>query len=185
MITFRNPLWDTMIDFLDKLKDYPNFEIMDGGRYKKRVEQIYNRALERMRLDKSDMDLLSKTFLFLNEKDITSEFTEYMDENVKLGYKCLTTRDGEKIIREAEAVVVKRKQDNEFKKEFEKVEKEFLDAEAKRKAFFDEQTKLSEDYENKLRTFEEMKAAKNQIDSTETKKQETVEAVNVEAGEDK
>lgn len=176
MVTFRSPIWDSLLEFLDRLKDYPSFETMNDGKYKKRIQFIIDRALERMRLDKTDFDLISQTFVFLNERDLPSDFVEYMNENKNLGYKCATTRDGEKIIRECEAIVKQRRADEELKARRAEAQAKFAAAEAKKAAYEAEQNKIADDWET----------AKNELDEIENackdlpEKPETVETVKEE-----
>ena len=168
MVTFKSPIWNPLIEFIDKLRDFPSFEAMNEGKYKKRLDYIYNRAMDRMRLDKTDFDLLSQTFIFLNEKDITAEEIEYMNENVNLGYKCVTTADGRKIIKEAEVVVKKRKEENEFKEKYEEKRRAFEEAEARREKYLEEHNKINNDWETARIEFEMMEEAKKNFeDKTE------------------
>lgn len=179
MITFKSPIWDALIEFIDKLRQYPAFEVMEAGRYKNRVEQIYNRAVDRMRLDKTDLDLISSTFVLLGDKNVGSDIVEYMNECSRLGYKCVTSADGEKIIREAEAVVKQRHRDEELKLTRDIKKKEYDEAKAKYDEYMATQENIIskyekakielDEYENKCKdlaekpvTAEDVKAEDNQ-----------------------
>jgi len=172
MITYRSQIWDALIEFIDKLKDFPHFEAMENGKIKKRIEYLYDRATTRMRFDKSDFDLLSRTFIYLNEKDIDSTFSEFMKENEKLGYKCITTRDGEKIIKECEEVVIVRKRDNEVRTKLEAAEAKFREAEAKREAYNAEHNRITDEFEAAKMELDMIKQAAEQLEEIENEPEE-------------
>jgi hypothetical protein len=164
MITFRNPLWDTFIEFIDKLRLYPSFETMDNGRYKNRLDMIWNRATDRMRLDKSDLDLISKTFIFLSEKNIDNDLIEYMNECSVLGYKCRTSAEGEKIIREAEAEVKQRKHDKLIRDLKDEKQREFEEAKAKYDEYMASQNNIIDNYEKKKSELEDFENKVKELD---------------------
>ena len=170
IITFRNPLWDALIEFVDQLKNYEGFETMDNGRLKNRLTGIYDRAVERMRIDKSDMDLLAKTFIYLNEKAVDSDLIEYMNENKELGYQCTTTREGEKIIKECESIVKQRKYEEEVRKEYAEAKAKYDEAQAKRQAYLDEQNRIMGDFESSSEKLNEMEELIKKLDSKEPEK---------------
>jgi len=172
MITYRSQIWDALIEFIDKLKDFPHFEAMENGKIKKRIEYLYDRATTRMRFDKSDFDLLSRTFIYLNEKDIDSTFSEFMKENEKLGYKCITTRDGEKIIKECEEVVTVRKRDDEVRTKLEAAEAKFKEAEAKREAYNAEHNRITDEFEAAKIELDMIKQAAEQLEEIEKEPEE-------------
>ena len=172
MITYRSQIWDALIEFIDKLKDFPHFEAMENGKIKKRIEYLYDRATTRMRFDKSDFDLLSRTFIYLNEKDIDSTFSEFMKENEKLGYKCITTRDGEKIIKECEEVVTVRKRDDEVRTKLEAAEAKFKEAEAKREAYNAEHNRITDEFEAAKIELDMIKQAAEQLEEIEKEPKE-------------
>lgn len=147
MVTFRSPIWNSLIKFIESLIEFPGFAKYDDGRMTKRMQYLYDRALVRMRFEKSDFDLLTKSFLYLNEKDIDNDFAEYMNENEKLGYKCLTTEDGERIITEAEAEVKQRKKDTELQTKLDAAKKKFDDAEAKKNQYYAERDLILDEFE--------------------------------------
>lgn len=146
--TYRNPLWNSFIKFLGDFKDYPPFEKIDNGKHKNSLEQVYERALNKMMLDNSDFTTIALKFVFLGEHDLDSDMIEYMAECGNMGRKCYTTEDGEKIIKEAEIIVNKRRQDNEHKDKLEKAREKLAEAERKRQAFFDEQNRINSDWED-------------------------------------
>jgi hypothetical protein len=122
---------------------------MNDGKYMKRVKYVLDRALLRMRLDKTDFDLISETFILLNEKDIPKILVDCMNENAdSLKYKCVTTTDGEKIIKEAELIVNKRERDNKAQEEMKAAQVEFDKAEAARNKYLEEHNKIMNEWED-------------------------------------
>lgn len=174
MITFRNPLWDTFIEFIDKLRNYPSFESMNNGRYKNRLDMIWNRATDRMRLDKSDLDLVSKTFIFLSEKDIDGDLVEFMNECQVLGYKCRSSAEGEKIIRECEAEVKQRRHDKLLKEMRDEKLKKFEEAKAKYDEYMASQNNIVDNYEKTKDEFEDFENKIKEMGNVENEKVETV-----------
>lgn len=172
-------MWDTLIEMISKLRDYPKFEVMENGRYQKRLSDIYERATDRMRIDKSDFDLLAKTFIFLSDKDIGQDMIDYMNECKSLGYKCVTSAEGEKIILEAEAIVKQRKHDALIKQMRDEKQKEF---EEKKKAYDEymaSQNNIVDGFEKARDELEEFEQKVKELNSTaesDTNEVEDVEA---------
>ena len=174
MVTFRSPVWNPLIEFLDRLKDYPSFETMNDGKYKKRIQYVLNRALDRMRLDKTDFDLVSETFILLNERDIPQDLIDAMNENVNsLHYKCVTTADGEKIVKEASVIVGKRKRDETARAEADAAQAEFDKAEAARNEYLATHNRIMNEWENAKQKLDAIKATNTDL----TDKPVTVEDV--------
>lgn len=157
--TFRNPLWDSFLKFLDDFRKYPMFEDLDEGKHKNSLDQVYEKAINKMRLDNTDFTTIALKFVYLGEHDVSGDFIEYMNECENIGRKCYTTKDGEKIIKEAEIIVEKRKQDTEIKSKIAKAQAELDEAEEKRKAYFDEQNRITEEWEIKRQNLEVLKNA--------------------------
>ena len=170
MLTYRSELWNTLIGFLRELKDYSKFDGLDNGKIKNRMTLIYNRAIERMRLDKTDFDLLSDTFKYLNEKDVTSEMTEAMNECGALGYKCFTTADGEKIIKECIDTVNQRNRERELKEKLDNAEKAFREKEAAFNEYMGSQNKVTVEFEEARNELDQIKNIINELNSKDKPK---------------
>jgi hypothetical protein len=113
MITYRNEIWDSLVMFLEILKNYTPFETYENGRYKKRIGAIYDKMLKKCYLRQSDIKLVTDTLMYVNEKDVNGEMTTIMDLGEQYNIECLTTKDGEEIFKKAE----KEYNDNKIKAE--------------------------------------------------------------------
>ena len=170
LITYRNPLWNSLIAFIDDLRNSKNLQVMESGKYSNSISQIYDKAVLKCRIDANDLSIISRALNFLGERDISPELVEYMNENTSLGYRCVTTDDGEKIVREAEVIVKERNQANEIKRIYEEKKKKFEEAAARKEQYMEEQNSIIDECDNAREEFELMeekiKTLKNFTDET-------------------
>ena len=175
MIIFRNPLWDSFIEFLDKLREYPPFESIENGRYKNRLDGIYDRVTDNMRIDKSDLDLIAKTFIFLSDKNVDSDLIEYMKECKVLGHKCKSSAEGEKIILECEAAVKERREKQRFEDLLAEKRKKFEEDKAAYDEYMASQNNIVDSYEKSKMEYEQLASQAGEKEEVKEEKVEEIE----------
>ena len=139
MITYRSELWNVVIVLLKELKKYSYFVDNFQGRYSKRIDGIYERALKKCSLSSNDWKLLLETMQLITEKDITDEMREIFDEAYSLDMSCVTSSDGENIYRIAREKLHERKVEEENRKAIEKAKKELDEATLLREKYLADQ----------------------------------------------
>ncbi len=158
MITYRNPLWDTLIQFLKELKDYPAFQESSNGKFKKTIEDVYNRACKNARITDTDWKvlLLSRVLPYLKETDLEAEAFEVFKhiEETNFDKFCFTSKEGYELFDSAKKDLAEIRSKKNKQAEYEKTYREYEAAKEAHEKFLTEQEKTRRELEEKEKRLE-------------------------------
>lgn len=169
MITYRNPLWNIIIQFLKELKEYPSFQ---ESRIKNTVEDIYNKACKHAKIGDNDWKiiLLTRVLPYLREKDITpddSEVFKYIEEN-NFDKFCFTNKDGFEIFEEAKNKLSELKSKRDQQLQYETAYREYEANKEAHEKFISEQERTRKNLEESEKKLQEFQKQINSNDIQET-----------------
>ncbi len=167
MITYRNPLWNTLIQFLKELKDYPPFQDATNGRLKSTVEDIYNRACKHAKITDNDWKviLLTRVLPYLREKDIEADASEVFKhiEETNFDKFCFTSKDGFELFDVAKKELTEAKAKKDQQLEYEKTYREYMAKKEAHDKYIAEQEKTRKELEEAEKKLQEVQ---NKINPT-------------------
>lgn len=181
MITYRNPLWDTIIVFLKELKDYPPFQEVSNGKIKQTVESIYNRACKHARITDTDWKtlLLTRVLPYLNEKDLEPDAYEVFKhiEETNFDKFCFNTKDGVELFNSAKKEMEDFKNKKDKQAEFENQYMQYIAKKEAHEKFLEEQEKTRrelEEAEKKLEMIQKCLIQENKEEIVQENKEEYI-----------
>jgi hypothetical protein len=166
MITYRNPLWNTLIQFLKELKDYPPFQENANGRIKNTVEGIYNRACKHAKITDRDWKEIFLThvlpYLRENPQSDDVEVFKYIEET-NFDKLCLTNKDGFELFDAAKKEMAEAKENKDKQLEYEKTYHDYLAKKEAHDKYIAEQEKTRKELEEAEKKLQEVQ---NKINPT-------------------
>lgn len=160
MITYRNPLWDVIIQFLKELKEYPPFQDSTNGKLKSTVEDIYNRACKHAKITDTDWKvlLLTRVLPYLREKDIEAEASEIFKhiEETNFDKLCLTNKDGFELFDSAKKELSEIKAKKNQQLQYENVYREYMANKEAHDKFIAEQERTRKNLEESEKKLQEL-----------------------------
>lgn len=171
MITFRNELWDDLVRFIGKFADVEKFKELNEGKFKKRLQDIYNRAVSRMRIDKTDITLIADTFKYLNEKDIPSDLVDQMNECEVLGLSCTSTKNGERIIKECAESLERKAKEKKLQEEMGEAERILKEREMEHENYVSQQTETEKKLEEAKAKLEKIRIEMKKVNELKSYEQ--------------
>ena len=170
MITYRNPIWNKTIQFLEALRDWNYFTDNFNGKFSKRIASILDQALSNCYISGTSWKLITDTFQYVNEKDVSSHMMEVFDQAGRLNLKCRTTKNGKEIFEAAELSLRERKVKEAFDAELEKAQQEL-----------EKKIQAHEEYESeKARTKKEKEEAEKKLKELKKKIEQAQKADSIE-----
>ena len=183
MITYRNPIWNVTIKFLRELRNLPYLKDNFDGKYSKRVDGIYQRALAGCHVSSTDWNLIINTLQFVTEKDVTDEMREAFEVAKTQGTKCFTSSDGKTIFKEAMEMVAHNKIVCEAKTQLEKAKQEAENAKVEYEKWDIERNSIVDKYDETQRKLKKAMGMLNKVVNGEAMEKSKDSAVKEEKDE--
>lgn len=179
MITYRNPIWNKTIQFLEALRDWDYFKDNFNGKFSKRIADILDKALSNCYISGTSWKLIMDTFKYVSEKDVSGHMMEVFDQASRLNVNCRTTKAGKEIFEAAELSLRERKVKEAFDAELEKAQLELEEKIQAHKEYESEKERTKKEKEEAEKNLKELKKKIEQAqkaDSIEEIFNETTEA---------
>jgi len=161
------------------MRDFKAFEDYENGRYKLRMENIYNKALKQCYLRGSDIKLIQETMIMLFEKDVTYEMTQIMDRAEQYGNDCISTDDGWDIYKKSEKDYKEELAKKEIQDQILQTEMELDEKIQRHEKFMSEQVKTKNDLDEVKKRLKQLKLKNKKITLEGKDTEEVKEIVNV------